>query len=547
MGETRVDLHHLLEDLRDAYPGALEETILTEIVANSLDSGAASISIRTDPGEGVLVVVDDGRGMSKRELARYHDIAASSKARGEGIGFAGVGIKLGLLVCEEVLTETWRGDRRIATRWRLASRHKAPWRWVDPPGVLTSPGTGVCLRLRHVLSPLVDAGYLETALRQHFQPFFDPRFDAVLAEHYPGGVSFRVNGQTLGRVAGREGADLSIVLPRKRRPCGRGVLYRSEQPLPEEARGIAVSTLGKVIRRGWEWLGSTPTAPHNVGGFVEVPALSESLTLNKADFLRTGPRGLFYLTARKAIQQAVTAQLQAWGEGRDPEEDLRRRAARPLERDLETVLVNLAEEFPALGPLVEQRAGGQKRLPTGRSAAEATSATVGLPLEAARRSRAEEGDGDETAASPVPVAENGDEPEQTDPEATPGEASPPDSEAGGSVGGAWGAPGRPRPTRYRLTIQFEDRPDIPAVARLSEATVWVNTAHPAYRRAVASRSEGYHVALSVAMALAPEVVEPASSHAFIGAFLARWGDALGRDRRRRGARSAIAEPAPPRS
>ena len=38
MGETRVDLQHLLEDLRDAYPGSIEETILTEIMANSLDS-----------------------------------------------------------------------------------------------------------------------------------------------------------------------------------------------------------------------------------------------------------------------------------------------------------------------------------------------------------------------------------------------------------------------------------------------------------------------------------------------------------------------------
>jgi hypothetical protein len=27
MAETRVDLLHLLEDLRDAYPGALEETV----------------------------------------------------------------------------------------------------------------------------------------------------------------------------------------------------------------------------------------------------------------------------------------------------------------------------------------------------------------------------------------------------------------------------------------------------------------------------------------------------------------------------------------
>ena len=45
MGETRVDLQHLLEDLRDAYTGALEETILTEVVANALDSGAVHIGL----------------------------------------------------------------------------------------------------------------------------------------------------------------------------------------------------------------------------------------------------------------------------------------------------------------------------------------------------------------------------------------------------------------------------------------------------------------------------------------------------------------------
>src|SRR3990172_6070299 len=108
MGETRVDLLHLLEDLRDAYPGALEETILTEIVANALDSGATRIAITTDPSATTLTVVDDGRGMLRRDLKRYHDVATSTKTRGEAIGFAGVGIKLGLLACAEVLTETRR-------------------------------------------------------------------------------------------------------------------------------------------------------------------------------------------------------------------------------------------------------------------------------------------------------------------------------------------------------------------------------------------------------------------------------------------------------
>ena len=118
MGETRVDLLHLLEDLRDANPGSTEGTILTEIVANALDSGAATITITTDPAAPALTIVDDGAGMRRRELSRYHDIAASTKVRGAGIGFAGVGIKIALLVIIAFL-QSWgaalgrrKGSRR---------------------------------------------------------------------------------------------------------------------------------------------------------------------------------------------------------------------------------------------------------------------------------------------------------------------------------------------------------------------------------------------------------------------------------------------------
>jgi hypothetical protein len=92
-----------------------------------------------------------------------------------------------------------------------------------------------------------------------------------------------------------------------------------------------------------------------------------------------------------------------------------------------------------------------------------------------------------------------------------------------------------RPTRLGLTIQFETRPDLLTLGRLVETTVWVNDAHPAYRRAAASRSEGYHLALSVAMALASVAVEPAQANAFVTGFLARWGESIDpRTKRRRG-------------
>ncbi|MBI4543781.1 MAG: hypothetical protein HY703_01130, partial [Gemmatimonadetes bacterium] len=98
-----------------------------------------------------------------------------------------------------------------------------------------------------------------------------------------------------------------------------------------------------------------------------------------------------------------------------------------------------------------------------------------------------------------------------------------------------GARGPRRAMRYGLRISFESRPDDPELGRLIESTVWVNDAHPAYRRAVASRSEGYHLALTVALALAPLAVEPARGHEFVTAFLARWGEAA-EDGRGRGQR-----------
>ena len=167
MGQTRVDLQHLLEDLRDAYPDAIEETILSEIVANSLDSGATSIRVLTDPSEKTVVVVDDGRGMSRRELARYHDLAASSKTRGEGIGFAGSRHQAGSVGSRSrPHREPSRPGARgvaVASRRRATRRPGSGWRRPLASGSAAPPWGS---RLRNPLSPLLDAGYVESCLRR---------------------------------------------------------------------------------------------------------------------------------------------------------------------------------------------------------------------------------------------------------------------------------------------------------------------------------------------------------------------------------------------
>jgi hypothetical protein len=86
------------------------------------------------------------------------------------------------------------------------------------------------------------------------------------------------------------------------------------------------------------------------------------------------------------------------------------------------------------------------------------------------------------------------------------------------------AAARRRRRRFRCRSASSRCPSDDA-GRLIESTVWVNEAHRAHRRAVASRAEGYHIALSVAAALAPLAVEAHEAQRFISAFLARWGEA----------------------
>jgi len=528
MGETRVDLEHLLEDLRDAYPSSLEETILTEIIANSLDSGASRIAMTADPAQSTLTVVDNGSGMQRKAMRQYHDIASSTKVRGQGIGFAGVGIKLGLLVCEEVLTETRRGSTHVATRWHLASRHRAPWQWVTPPGLIGEQGTAVRLKLQTPLSPLLDPGFVEGALRRHFQPLLEPLFDSFLASYYSTGIALEVNGRALDRhpLSAPDEAPLAIRLARRRKPSALGYLSRHTAPFPEDQRGVAISTLGKVIKRGWDWLGVTSLQPERINGLIEVPDLAASLTLNKGDFIRTGTRGAIYLAYRKAIQEAVSRQLEAWGDTRAGTTDASSRMMRPLERDLDRVLEELSDDFPLLASLVERRAGGQKRLPIDGTTTDTAAGTEALAVLAAPS----------TSEVPRPNETEPAQPQTPTPLTDQDTAvtEPATSTIPASASAMFPGHGRFRaPMRYGLGVQFEDSPDNSELGRLVESTVWINQAHPAYRRALASRSVGYHISLAVALALAPLAVEPDQEHTFITKFLSHWGQALDQPQRHR--------------
>lgn len=268
-----------------------------------------------------------------------------------------------------------------------------------------------------------------------------------------------------------------------------------------------------------------------------MPDLAACLTLSKNDFIRSGPRGASYLAYRKAIQEVVSRQLAAWG---DPEDaDPRPRVVR-LERDLERVLEDLADDFPLLRSLVDRRPGGQKRLPMpGRGSEKVPGSLFATASTGADEAETERAFSPEAVGPPDPHGAAAPKPEA----ASPPEESPtadrprpeadlretggghPEAASVASAGAPESVAGGRRPARYGLLVEFESRPGDPELGRLVDSTIWINDVHPAFARATVSRSLGYHTALAVALALAPLAVEAPGEHAFITQFLAHWGGA----------------------
>jgi hypothetical protein len=177
------------------------------------------------------------------------------------------------------------------------------------------------------------------------------------------------------------------------------------------------------------------------------------------------------------------------------------------------VLGDLADEYPLLTTLVDRTAGGQRRLPFGDGPDQSRSGVTAAA--------------DEPVAKPAPS--NGEPTDESEP-ALAGDAGSRGEKADTKprITVTVHPPGkgrRKKPATLSIQIRFENLEGNDTLARLIESTVWVNDAHPAYRRAAASRAEAYHIALSVAAALAPLAVEPERAQTFISAFLARWGEA----------------------
>jgi len=449
---SSVNFRHLLDDLVDLYPFPVEEAVLAELVANALDAGAQTVHMETDPGRGVFWMRDDGRGMGREEFWAYHDFAVSFKRKGRGIGFAGLGAKLGVKVSHEVVTESRSQSFWGASRWFFEG-DQLLWEEVEARRIHTQ-GTVVELRLRDRSSRLLDPPELRRMLARHYMPLLDPYFQEIYREAgvYPHGVAFWINGQpvSLTLPAARSRHDFYLRLGKRRRPAGVGYFLMADEPLEEELQGVGLCTFGKVILR--DWFRKFPADPERITGLVEVPELVSALTTNKCDFHRAGTEGQRYYRVYREIQSELGHWLESLGELLHPP-----RAPRDAGK-LERLLRDILSTVPELGELLGSLA---------RPAREGTAAEPG----------------EDVRATAFP-------PESEEPKTQ--------GEAGERREGA----GVPRRRRLGgLQVAWVKGGTDRLMGWVDGDTVLINEDHPAFAKARDAGLKEYHDLLSVAVAL----------------------------------------------
>ena len=501
--ESSVNYRNLIRDLAEMYPFDVAEVVVVELVANSLDAGASRISVAFDAGAKVLVITDNGKGMTASQFDEYHDFAAGLKTRGTGIGFAGVGAKVSFNIASRVLTET-RGQSFVGgSNWYLESQKKLIWEDWEPRR-LQGRGTRVEVHFTPTsVIPYASTDDLSRLLRRHYLPLMDRTFLELYEKLgiYSSRLRFVVNQETVE--PGNVTADYHMSGIREFYPersgkrVGYGVLglAEDEYPLEPDLCGLLLCTHGKVIKAELFNQFPGPLGPR-VFGLVEIRGFVDFLTTAKNDFIRGRKH-----RELERLYGPLRQEFKDWlvELGVQSVETIGTDEATKLERELRKILDEVPELSDFFGFATRRNVLGQSDsgsvLATSREGTEIT-----FPVG--------EGEGGE---GPGPVGE-GDE---------PGEALVEDQETG-----AVRAKPISRTARRGPRVSFAEAADRVELAWIEGNNVVINSGHPAYTRVSSDgTAKRVHCLFAIGAAVQRSLAsgDEQQDAAFVDRMMAAWG------------------------
>ena len=346
--KSTVNFRNLIQDLADMYNFPIPEAVLTELIANALDADSNIIKINFDPLKKILVVEDNGKGMSEKQFSEYHDFAAGLKKRGSGIGFAGLGAKISFNEGYRVVTETWSSSFKGGSNWYLNSPKELLWEDTNVLKYLTHIGTRVevFFNPESEISSYSEKEF-ESSILRHFLPLFDNKFLEIYStiNRYKG-IKFYLNDKIINRFDIEEKFNLEkskrFIIKSNKKRIGFGIfgLSSEEYPLDKNCAGIGISVYGKVVKFDLmnQFLGDiTP----RISGIVEVPPLIDFLNTSKTDFTRNRN------TAKKFSQlyEPIRMQFKEWLKeiGVESKDAINTEDAIKLEQELKKIVKELPE------------------------------------------------------------------------------------------------------------------------------------------------------------------------------------------------------------
>ena len=118
--DMKIDILHALEDFLDIYSNH-GEMVVTEAISNALDIKATEVNIDVgvdSEGHEFISFHNNGPSMTEEQFENYHVLARSSKTKGSGIGFAGIGAKVYLAAWKDtvIFTETSDGTQSFSSK-----------------------------------------------------------------------------------------------------------------------------------------------------------------------------------------------------------------------------------------------------------------------------------------------------------------------------------------------------------------------------------------------------------------------------------------------
>ena len=271
--DMEIDIFHALEDFLDSYDNHAE-MVVTEAIANAIDVRANKVRVELvdDSNIGMHVLFfNNGPSMNRQEFNNYHVISRSSKSKGHGIGFAGIGAKVYLAAWHDTVihTETTNGNTRYASDMYVRDKVLRA-KYIQP--TIREKGTLYRVKLKPE-----DYRYLENNLEDLIVKVFDP---ALL-----NGLEIVVNGKRI------EPWNPDYEFKRRYKVTIRDKSYQlrlivTKNDIPTRKTSVQYHVSGKIIStKKPEWVYDVqPAYQGKVHVYVDAIGLSNMLNLNKTGF-----------------------------------------------------------------------------------------------------------------------------------------------------------------------------------------------------------------------------------------------------------------------